>query len=379
VLEKLRTAHEKWIEAQNRLVAIVEANCPPDSPIDEVEGMRWAGRLTSMARDWIVEKNDPLRPTLFLQQNEVQKFIVDNPDVNYHFCRLDPAETYILRGNRGAAPYVGFTLGGDIFHWGSPDAGETGTVGQSHLDDYEIAENGDFEIVLSAAKHDGNWMPLPDAVHHLAVRETFTLRGEQRPAELHIERIGDPLPSPTLDADSYADKLETAANFIAFCGEVCAGMYAGTAGNLNCVEGASGAARVESPRDTKEDDVSGNCNTEMQYKSGRYRLEAGQALVVEVYPTEKPFGYWGITLSNPWAESIDYRYAKISINQDEAEETSAGTWRIVIAAEDPRVANWLDTGGRPEGWILMRWCLAPDAPNPVSHLVSIEELRSSVS
>jgi hypothetical protein len=49
---------------------------------------------------------------------------------------------------------------------------------------------------------------------------------------------------------------------------------------------------------------------------------------------------------------------------------------MVIAAENPGpgVENWLDTGGRLEGYMLVRWVLADGPPHPTAHLVSVADL-----
>lgn len=367
----LRNAHLHWLEAQEKVFEIVAESQPADSPVDTAEGMRWAGRLASIARDWIVEKNDPLHPVIFRQQDEYRKFIVDNPDVNYHFCVLDPAHTYRLSGNRGEAPYVGFTLGTDIYSWGSPGGGAMGTLGQSHLDEYTLDPDGGFEILIGGEKRAGNWMPLPAGTQHLAVRETFTRRDTQRPASFHVERLGEAIAPPRLDPEAFASKLDTAASFLVFVAQVCVGMYAGTASNVNRIGGASGAARVEE----QGGEVESHCNTEMGYMGGRWRLEPGEALLVDIHPPASPFTYWGLTLVNPWCESYDYRFARTCLNNETAVRSGNGDWRLVIAAEDPGVPNWLDTGGRLEGKALLRWCLAPGAPNPDCQLVRIEDLR----
>lgn len=368
--EHLRQAHRRWIKAQEQVFEMVAEAEPEDSPIDTAEGMRWAGRLASIARDWIVEKNDPLHPVLFRQQDEYRKFIVDNPDVNYHFCVLDPKQTYRLSGNRGEAPYIGLTLGTDIYAWGSPGGGAMGTLAQAHLDEFALNPDGSFEILLGGEEQPGNWLALPDGTQHLAVRETFTRRDRQRPAKLHIERLGGALPPPQLDPDTFAARLETAASFLVFVAQVCIGMYAGTADHLNRIGGAPGAERVEE----QDDEVESHCNTEMAYMGGRWRLAAGEALVVDIHPPRQPFVYWGLTLVNPWCESYDYRFARTCLNNESAVRSPNGDWRLVIAAEDPGVPNWLDTGGRREGKALLRWCLAPGAPNPSCRIVQIDSL-----
>jgi hypothetical protein len=53
-----------------------------------------------------------------------------------------------------------------------------------------------------------------------------------------------------------------------------------------------------------------------------------------------------------------------------------GKARIVISAEDPGTANWLDTVGNPKGVALMRWYFTDSYPTPAARLVSVADLRA---
>jgi hypothetical protein len=365
--ERLAGAHARWLDAQREAAALVAGAAHPGAPADWAEGYRWLTRLAAIALEWVVEKNDPRHPVIFKQQDEYRKFIVDNPDLNYHFCVLDPAETYRLSGTRGEAPYVGLTFGTDIFHWGAGDGGPTGTLTQCHLDQFARDADGRFSIVLSATPHPGDWIKLERRTQHLAVRETFTDRRRQRPATFAIERLGPALPPPRLAPDDFAAKLELAASFFLFVVQTCLAMWAGSAATVNRFAGGPGSARV----DAQDDEVDTHCNTEMVYMGGRWKLEAGQALQVRIDPPKRPFTYWGLVLVNPWAESYDYRWATVCTNNERAVRDADGSWRLVIAPADPGVPNWLDTGGRLEGQMLLRWVLADRPPLPACELVAL--------
>ncbi len=369
---RLKSAHQTWLDAQKQVVAVVEAAHQPGSPTDFAEGYRWATRLASVALEWVVEKNDPSHPVMFLQQDAYKKFIVDNPDVSYHFCVLDDSESYRLYGNRGDAPYVGLTFGSDIFHWGQGGS-PGGTLSQSNLDDFEIDDTGDFEIVISRDEHDGNWIEMVPEIQHLAVRETFFDKKAQRGAILHVERLGDPIAPPRLTPDGFADKLELAGSFMVFVAQTCVAMYAGSEKNTNRITGAPGQAHV----DAKDDQVDTHCSTEMLYMGGRWKIDDDHALIVTVKNPPVGFTYWGLVLVNPWAESYDYRYAPTCTNNHRATASPDGDWRLVIAASNPGVPNWLDTGGRFEGQMLLRWVLAPNSTqNPDCELVPLPQLAS---
>ncbi len=369
--ERLAQAHQRFLDAQREAAQLVAAADHPGSPQDIAEGFRWATRIASIALDWVVEKNDPLHPVLFKQQDEYRKFIVDNPDLFYHFSVLDCRETYRLHGNRGESVYVGLTFGTDIFRWGSGGSEPTGTLTQAHLDQFEIAPNGDFEVILSPEPHPGNWIKLEPRTQHLAIRETFTDKSRQCPAVLKIERVGTPIPPPQLAPDDLARKLELAASFMLFVVRTCIAMWAGSAAGVNAFHGAPGSTHVEA----QEDEVDTHCDTDMAYMGARWRLGPGEALRVRIAPPRRPFCYWGLVLVNPWQESYDYRFARTCTNNELATRNADGTWDLVIAPEDPGVPNWLDTGGRREGQMLLRWVLAPNAPLPRCELVSLAELR----
>jgi hypothetical protein len=366
-IERLSQAHARWLDAQREAAVLVAGASHPGAPADWAEGYRWLTRMASIALEWVVEKNDPLHPVIFRQQDEYRKFIVDNPDLNYHFCVLDPAESYRLSGNRGEAPYVGFTFGTDIFHWGAGGGEPSGTLTQCHLDQFRLEANGDFEIVLSAAPQPGNWIKLEPRTQHLAVRETFTDKTRQRPAVLRIERLGPPIPAPQLEPEAFAASLELAASFMLFVVQTCIAMWTGSGATVNRFSGGPGSARVEA----QDDEVDTHCNTEMVYMGGRWKLEPGQALRVRIDPPRRPFTYWGLVLVNPWAESYDYRFAATCTNNERAARDADGAWRVVIAAEDPGEPNWLDTGGRLEGQMLLRWVLADRPPQPTCEVVPL--------
>jgi hypothetical protein len=143
-------------------------------------------------------------------------------------------------------------------------------------------------------------------------------------------------------------------------------------GEPNVITGATGTQHVQA----KEDKVRAHSDTDMVYMGGHFRLEPDQALVITMKPPPYDFVYWGLVIVNPWTESYDYRYTTTHWNNGSARRNADGTWTLVIAPEDPAVENWLDTGGRLEGVINLRWVLAGDAPPvPDCEVVSLASLR----
>ncbi len=351
--DRIARAFEKWLGAQKEAVELMAAAKHPGTPQDWAEGYRWVTRIASLALDWIIEKEDPLRPVLFQCQDEYRKLIGDNPDVDYYFASIDANQRYRLSGTRGEAPYVGLTVGTDIFRGAE---GAMGTLAQHHLDEFPMAEDGKFEVFLIPESEMGDvadrtCIVVKEHATQLAVRETFGDRSLEAPAQLQIERIGDPPPNPRLLPDPLAEKLEVAADFLLFVIRTCILMYAGSASQLNQLGGAAGRDHVEA----QDDEVRTHSDADMVYIGGRWRIEPGKALSIRIRPPEGEFRYWGLVLLNPWLESYDCRHIDAATNHALAAREADGSWRLIISDENPHRPNWLDTNGRHEGFMLLRW------------------------
>jgi hypothetical protein len=263
-------------------------------------------------------------------------------------------------------------VGTDVIR-GAP--GRTGTLGQHYIDQFQVAPNGDFEILASRVRpdgHAGNFMPLPEGTAQIAVRETFTDRSSQQPATLEIERVGDPVPPPRAEPEVVAEKLRAMSRYLLVIAKTCSLLWRSSAANTNRIVGIAGAQHVKK----QENEVNTHSDTDMVYMGGKFDLAPGQALQVTIRPPPYPFVYWGLVLVNPWMESYDFRFTTTHLSNGTARPAADGSWTLVVAPEDPGVANWLDAGGRREGFLLLRWVLAGnEPPTPDCEVVSIESLR----
>ncbi len=371
--ERLDAAWKVWIDSQEAAVETVRsAEGVPRTETDVAEGYRWVTRLASLAQEWFIEKSDPLHPQLFQAQTEYRKLLVDNPDVRYGFCTLDDTRSYRLTGRRGQAAYVGLTFGTPVGK--GAVGGRTGTTVQAHLDQFDLGPSGEVDILI--APHDrmpdpapNNSIVLEPGTGQLAVRETFFDRRHDQPADLRIDLL-DNVPPPNLGAEELAAKMEFAGLFVQFVATTAVNMWRDTASNINSFGGTAGAKHVAA----QDDEVRSHSNAEMTYHGGRWVLGEGEALVVTVHDPPTAFLYWGLTTTTAWMESLDYRYATTNLNNHSALRSEDGDWRLVISPTDPGVPNWLDTGGRREGYMIVRWVLADDPPHPTCELVPVGEL-----
>ena len=379
--QRLTAAFASWTDAQRAaLDAMLQATDVPRTTEDLAEGYRWVTRLTSLAQDWFVEKADPLHPQLFVSQDEYRKLLVDNPDVRYRFSVLDDSQTYRITGTRGDAAYVGLSFG-TAFGKGEAN-GRTGTLTQVHLDQFELGPDGEVDLLVippgapEAARAGfpvANQIELVPGTAQVAVRETFFDKRTERPAELRIELVGD-VPPPRCEPADLADKLGFAALFVQFVAATAVNMWHDTAGGVNTFGGTAGAEHVES----QEDEVRTHVDADMTYHGGRWVLDEGEGLEITVQPPADDFLYWGLTITNPWMESYDYRYATTCLNNRRAVPEADGSWKLVISPTDPGVANWIDTGGRLQGYMLVRWVLADRPPHPTAAVRPIADLASDL-
>jgi hypothetical protein len=377
--DRLDAAFDAWLAAQTAALDVVrQATGVPETDVNIAEGYRWVTRLSRIALDWVVEGSDPLHPQIFTLQDEYKKLLVDNPDVHYLFCVLDDSRSYRLRGYRGGCAYLGMTFG-TPFGQGQV-GGRTGTQTQTHIDAFELGPDGEVDILIAPADKMPDLRPrnsvvLEPGTAQLAFRETHFEKAPERFSRLRMEVVPEPgelVPPPILSVDELAPKLEFAAMFLTFVGSTALQMWHDAAPNMNSFGGQAGSAHVAA----QEDEVRTHTNAEMTYHGGRFRLEPGEALVVTVHEPDRPFLYWGLTLASPWMESFDYRYTTTNLNNHRAKRSDDGSWRMVVSPTDPGpgVDNWLDTGGRLEGYMIVRWVLADGPPHPSAEVVKLADL-----
>ena len=359
----LSEAMDKWLAAQRQVVEMMVSASQPGHPVDWAEGYRWVTRIAAIAQEYAIEYADPLHPVIFHSQGATRKLMVDNPDVNYYFVHLDEHETYHLSGQRGDAPAIGLTVGTDVLK--GVTSGPTGTLVQSQLDDFEIDPDGHFEITVSKQKQPGNWLALPEGAAQISVRETFHDRSRETPARFRIERVGPALPPQDLTPDVAAERIALATRYMLFIANMCIQMWQGFSQSVNVITGGSGQDNVDS-----QDELKSHSASDMAYMGGHWKLEPGQGLRITIHPAKGGAPYWGIVLVGPWMESYEYRQRHVCTNNGLAEMNDDGSWTVIIAAKDPGVPNWLDTGGRPEGYALIRWVLpASLPPTPTCELI----------
>ena len=65
--------------------------------------------------------------------------------------------------------------------------------------------------------------------------------------------------------------------------------------------------------------------------------------------------YTGFQIADPWMVTPDPKRLAVSRNKHQSTPDRDGRYTYVIAANDPGIANWIDTAGLPSGWLQIRW------------------------
>ncbi len=71
-------------------------------------------------------------------------------------------------------------------------------------------------------------------------------------------------------------------------------------------------------------------------------------------------------LWNRHLQSFEYLERRSSLNRRQTVLRPDGSFRIVVAHEDPGEPNWLDTAGARNGVIFVRYLLPEEPPQPLA-------------
>lgn len=350
------TAWEAFCDALRSAGAVLRRSGSPADLLDRAEGCRYLGRLTRLALEKFVEHADPAAPTFYRLSHETAKIGCDNPDSLYLNAAICGDYEYRLRGTRGSVAYLGF--GTYYGNYGSP--ARSGCSGYLEAGDLALGPGGSFEIAIGKERRPGNWLPLEPDSSMLIVRQNFLDRESERPAELRIERVGAAGPPAPLSADALAEGLAGAARFVL-----------GTATLF--AEWAEGFAQEPNVLRPMDPAVTGGAHGDPNifFHMGYWQLGPGEALLVEAEPPACDF--WNFQLNNHWMESLDYRHHRIHVNKHTAILRPDGSFRLVIAHEDPGTPNWITTAGHLRGTMGLRWIKAAAHPCPRTRVVTLSE------
>jgi hypothetical protein len=340
------------------LTVMVEEDA--ETELELLEGIRVVARAAALCSELSLDI-DHQAPWFFSMNTEARLIGGPAPDGKYLLAMIDGRRRYRVRGRRGTSAYLGLQVLAGV--------GLTPRRMAAYVSDrdLELGAGGTFAFVLAAEEPTaaelagGAWVPIPGDASGIVVREYIADRHREIGAELAIEPLDAPgLPDLPNDA-GMAEQLT--------------GM-AWTMAKLTTLHRTIRPELMERPNVlvTAEAAELGAADTtpDNLYMMGTFRLGEDEALVIDLQPPDTR--YWSVTLENIWHECIDpHRRASHITNAGVTRQADGGV-RVVVAASDPGVGHWLDTGRRHRGFVVVRWLDNPDPPPNTTTVVPLAEL-----
>jgi hypothetical protein len=341
------------------MTSMVEATA--ETELEMVEGLRVIGRAAALCSELSLDV-DHERPWFFSMNTEARLIGGPDPDGEYHLAMIDGRHRYRVTGDRNTVTYLGFQV-----------LAGTGLAPRrmaAYLSDRDLVvdQAGRFSFVLSAVEPSraelvgSTWVAIPEDASGLVVRQYVADRARETPAGFHIEPLDRPgRPEPPTDAG-------IAAQFTAM---------AWTIAKLTTLHQTIRPDLLEAPNQLVTAEAAalgaGNTTPDNLYMLGTFRLVEGETLRLEFEPPATR--YWSVTVENIWHECIDPRRRRSCLTNAGAVRGPDGTVRVTIggtpADEDGQDGdNWLDTGGRHRGFVILRWLDNPNPPTVRCRLVS---------
>lgn len=295
-------------------------------------------------------EDDPAAPVFRQIVTPTRKFTGDNSDAIYFDAPVSAEHEYLVRGNMNGAVYVSITL-----EEGTAD-GSLGSNAAAVINDtqFDTDGEGNFEIRLGGEQAERNWLALSPETTRITTRHYFeeaqaAAANPARVPRFSIEVLNrDAIPASP-DDESVAAGIRRVAQFVR---TRTLGMprMADMAGDIPFVSIVPNAF----PDPVKPEGV-GLAALDAAYSMAPYLLGPDDALVIT--------GRWpecrmaNVCLWTRFQQTYDYMNRQVSLNRAQTQLEDDGSFRMVIAHQDPGCANWIDTEGRALGIVFWRFFL----------------------
>jgi Protein of unknown function (DUF1214) len=314
----------------------------------------------------------PEHPEFYPAWNHAITSMGVNPDTCFAVCPLDGDGTYHISGFRGTVRTLSFNIGGgDIFRDGGGFLGPT--LAGHDGDSLALGADGSFEVALSPSRPDGwagDWWQLDPAATHLLVRQISYDWINEVDARLAIDRLDRPVSRPRQRSADVARSLRQIATWAENWSSTSIWLVdqIRADGHLNSL-----GVYTHAEQAGIRDDGTGRFQ---RYLEGIFEMSTDEAWILDVQaPGEAQ--YWGFQLCDElYADYMGTGDRQTSLNQHTIHVNSDGRARVVLAATDPGVPNWLDTAGDKRVVVVNRWLNTDIGPMPEITRARTADVRS---
>jgi hypothetical protein len=298
----------------------------------------------------------PERPAFKRFVTPEKKLLGDNPDAIYFATPVSAAHRYRIRGNVAGATYTSFTV-----ERGAAEGKSATGIGATLNDtQFRVAPDGSYEITVSAEKPtSGDWLRLDADAGSISTRHYYEREVSIATDRLHhiplvIERLDVKGPPPPPTDASVAAGLRRVANFLRGTVQPARRDPKQLPPWVSLVPN-----QFPQPKKDESNKGVGFAAVDNVYSMAPFVLAPDEALVIRGrYPKCR---FANVVLWNRFTQTFDYTYRRVSLNRRQTKLEADGSFKIVLAAKDPGVPNWLDTEGRPSGSLFWRFQL-PEEP-----------------
>lgn len=282
----------------------------------------------------------------------------DNPDNCYRLAGIGHGGRYRVTGQiLDVCPaHISFTL---VENWGTSVTAQTVELPGIVLDG-----DGRFTITIDDQPANGrpNHMTTTPRVKFLFVRDSMMDWQRETPVALTIERLDRVAAAPPSLEARLDEALRRAREDV----PLYYWFFRLSAGN----------AVNTMPQPMRTASVGGLVTQASSI--GRLHLDDDQAAVIRF--TRSGAAYNSLQLATWWYRSIDADQLQTGLSATQARSEADGFITAVISAQDPGIANWVQTGGFRDLLPMIRWQGLPAEPvdggvGHQMHIVSLSDLE----
>lgn len=357
LLATLRQAADEWVVPG-----------PAMSDDDVAEGFRVLTHILQSAL-YSHQEFDPDRPVFHRIVSPTRSFTGDNADAVYFETPVAPGREYLVRGNLAGAVYTSFTMEAGAGEGAYPTH-LSGVLNDQQID---ADADGSYEIRLGGEPAERNWLDIGPTGGRITTRHYFNWPVSAAASQtlhipLSIEVIDPPPPPSRWDDERVAAALHRVTAHVR-------GKTVDQPPRDPTVPPAAFVSIVPNqfPKPVTPGDMA-LAAADAAYSMAPYLLGPDEALVIT--------GRWprcrfaNVCLWTRWTQMYDYVNRQVSRNMANTTLEPDGSFRLVLAHEDPGLPNWIDTEGRPLGSVFFRFFLPEEeVETPVGEVVKLADLR----
>lgn len=340
--------------------------------------MAGVSRVTELFDGWFFQSPEVIAGDA---ANPRQYFQFFTPDIYYHATAgLAPGATYELTGRIGG--------GTEAFAIATEQITGSQAVSKESLElghDLVVNPDGTFTVYIGPEAPSGAVNFIDDDSATIQGAASLLVRDmlgdwAKGPSNISIHCVADCPPFFAIPEGGFFPSDETTAptkiTSVDDALTMLFSAFAKIAGPFNTQNmGLAQIAGIEQPANTMsplatETSLFATGLPSADVSAGNFDLDPGQALIVKV--PDVAAGYSGIELMNVYGAALPFTLAQTTLNNTTAFHSDDGYTYYVVSATNPGVANWLDTGGIPNGEIFARFENLPDGTDPTGMEVTTQ-------